>query len=522
MPNSSHELSALADQVLQPGFRGGATPDWILRHLGGGGASVLHFGPGVPLELTARLRAENPEVVIALDEEGGDITRLEATTGSSFPGNLALGTVDDTVLTSAVAGAIGEALANVGVNLDYAPDADVNSNPDNPVIGVRSFGADPDLVARHTAAWIRGLQSSGVAACAKHFPGHGDTAADSHFALPTVSKTTDELAAVALPPFRAAIDAGVRAIMTAHLLAPDLDPDHPATVSPRILNGLLRGELGFDGMIVSDAIQMHAVARRYGVVEAAVRALAAGVDLVCLGDGSEGSAESDFLAMRKAIVDAVATGALPEKRLVEAATKVTEFSAWCRSLSRREANQEDDIGLAAARRALQVSVPASVSAPAAATATARSTRGVLPLERAPHVVELSTATTQAIVQSTRWGLATALAHLLPETTSTRLPITPFDGTEAESLLAEAVDRPLVLVVRNAHRWPDAALWFRELIARRPDAVVVEMGLPGRNPGAAAYLTTCGSAKVCAQAAAEALTARRLSERRPPERRPSEH
>ncbi|HCU49119.1 MAG TPA: sugar hydrolase, partial [Micromonosporaceae bacterium] len=220
-------LVRLADTVLQPGFEGTTPPDWVRRRLSEGLGGVVLFSrnivdPEQLAALSAALTAENPDVVIAVDEESGDVTRLDVTNGSRRPGNYALGRVDDPSLTEAVAADIGAQLAAGGITLNYAPTADVNNNPANPVIGVRSFGADPDLVARHTAAWVRGLQSTGVAACAKHFPGHGDTGVDSHHGLPTIEVPVSRLDLVELPPFQAAIDAGVRAIMTAHLLVPAL------------------------------------------------------------------------------------------------------------------------------------------------------------------------------------------------------------------------------------------------------------------------------------------------------------
>ena len=190
--NSKDGLTRDALTVLQPGFTGTTAPDWLLRRLGEGLASVGLFGrniasPDQLAALTAQLRVERDDVLVAIDEEGGDVTRLEVRTGSSFPGNHALGAVDDVSLTEDVAFELGRRLAACGVNLNWAPSADVNSNPSNPVIGVRSFGADPALVARHTAAFVTGLQAAGVAACAKHFPGHGSTRTDSHAALPTVA-----------------------------------------------------------------------------------------------------------------------------------------------------------------------------------------------------------------------------------------------------------------------------------------------------------------------------------------------
>ncbi len=253
--------------VLQPGFTGTSAPDWVRRALAEGLVSVALFGRNVAdpeqvTALTAQLRAERDDLLVAIDEEAGDVTRLEVRTGSSFPGNHALGAVDDPALTRRVARELGRRLAACGVNLNWAPSADVNANPDNPVIGVRSFGRDPDLVARHTAAYVEGLQSNGVAACTKHFPGHGDTSVDSHHALPQIDVDATTLHERELRPFRAAIEAGTRAVMTAHIRVPVLDPDRPATLSPRILTGLLRGELGYDGLIVTDGMEMGAVAAR--------------------------------------------------------------------------------------------------------------------------------------------------------------------------------------------------------------------------------------------------------------------
>ena len=260
----------------------------MLDRLRDGLGGVCLFGPNIESAeqlraLNATLRAANPDAVIAIDEEGGDVTRLFYDRGAPFPGNAVLGRIDDVELTRRVAAAVGAALVATGCTLTFAPDVDVNSNPDNPVIGVRSFGADAELVARHTAAWVDGLQQTGVAASAKHFPGHGDTATDSHLALPVVDLPVETLRARELVPFRAAIAAGSRTIMTSHILLPQLDAEHPATFSARILQGLLRGELGFDGVIVTDALDMAGASGVHGIPEAAVRALAAGCDLLCIG-----------------------------------------------------------------------------------------------------------------------------------------------------------------------------------------------------------------------------------------------
>ncbi|MEV0091453.1 glycoside hydrolase family 3 N-terminal domain-containing protein [Streptomyces sp. NPDC050738] len=496
------ELLALADQVLQPGFKGTTAPDWIRRRLAGGLGSVLLFGGNIrdreqTLALTDTLRVENPDVLIAVDEEGGDITRLEAATGSSYPGNFALGTIDDPELTAAVAHSIGGELRAVGIGLDYAPDADVNSNPDNPVIGVRSFGADPALAARHTAAWIRGMHDAGVAACAKHFPGHGDTDTDSHLALPTVAMDAERIAELALPPFRAALAAGARAVMTAHLLIPAYDTEHPATVSPRIITGLLREELGFDGLIVSDAVEMQAVMARYGLAGAAVRALAAGVDLVCLGDRSE---DAEYAQLRTAVAEAVVRGELPEARLAEAAARATAFAAWQRALAVSVPAPVPDraLGLDAARRAVRI------------TGTGP---GVLPLQVPALVVEFGVPGTVVQGDGVPWGLGAALAALMPGTRRATLPaLAPYDPDRARELLADAAGGPLVLAVRDAHRRPAVREWLDALLAGRPDAITVELGVPHPDSGVSggARIETHGAARVCGQAAAEVLAGRRLA------------
>ncbi|GAA4830980.1 glycoside hydrolase family 3 N-terminal domain-containing protein [Kitasatospora terrestris] len=498
-------LLSLAGGVLQPGFEGWSAPDWIRRRLADGLGSVLLFGrnfapaPGGREQasaLVAQLRAENPDVLVAVDEEGGDVTRLEWETGSSSPGNLALGVVDDVDLTRAVARSIGRELAALGIDVDYAPDADVNSNPRNPVIGVRSFGADQAVVARHAAAWVRGLQEGGTAACAKHFPGHGATVVDSHLGLPTVDADLAELSRVALPPFRAAVAAGARALMTAHILLPALDPEHPATVSPRVLHDVLRRRLGFDGLVVTDAVEMRAVADRYGCAGAAVRALAAGADLVCVGD--RGSA-AEYDALRSAVVRAVRTGELAEERLAEAAGRVAAFARWARALRAGSQAAEGGPagrapGLAAARRALISVRPPGAEPP---------TRGV------PYVAELRPGTTVAVGAVTAWGLAGPLGALLPGTEVRQVGHAEAEADPAgvvERICAAARGRPLVLVVRNAHRhgWMDATVVA--VTARRPDAVVVEFGIAQSPPRGGLHVVPHGAARVCAEAAAEVVAA----------------
>jgi beta-N-acetylhexosaminidase len=467
--------------VLQPGFVGTTPPDWLRRHLAAGLGSVALFSRNVTdqrqlAELTAGLRQENPDLLLAIDEEGGDVTRLESGSGSSWPGNLAL-----------------------GVNYNWAPSADVNSNPDNPVIGVRSFGADPELCARHTAAWVEGLQSVGVAACAKHFPGHGDTAIDSHLGLPVVDIDMDLLRSRDLVPFKAAIAAGAKAVMTAHIMVPALDGARPATLSRPILD-LLRlsqaeGGLGYDGLIVTDAIEMGAIADTFGTARGTVLALAAGADAVCVGGGL--SDEETVIHLRDALVAAVRSGDLPEERLAEAAGKVRALGAWTTEQARISGGIAPDlsIGLRAARRALRL--------------TEGPGQRFTPITDSPYVLSLSPVANIAVGQVTPWGLAGMLAGRLPGTRTASFG--PQDATAEllpgllDRIRAEADGRRVVVVVRDVHRhdWMTAIL--RGLLESRPDAAVVEMGVPQAEPVGALHIATHGAARVCGLAAVEVLT-----------------
>jgi beta-N-acetylhexosaminidase len=497
-------LGRLADAVLIPPFGGRRAPDWIRRALRGGLAGVTLFGPNVHdraqlTALTSSLRGAAAEPVIAIDEEGGDVTRISHQTGSDYPGNAALGAVDDVTLTRAVYAALGRDLAALGVNLNLAPAVDVNSEAHNPVIGTRSFGSDPALVARHAAAAVVGLQSAGVAACAKHFPGHGSTRADSHLELATVDAPLRVLWARDLPPFEAAIAAGVRAIMPSHLLIPELTGELPASLS-REAHDLLRGELGFTGVIVSDGLEMQAVRDRYGIPEAAVQAVIAGTDLLCLGRDQD---QLSFLAVKTALVEAVRSGRLPGQRLEEAAARVDELRAWTADHTGGSAAWQgrggavgggavggeaadgdgQPIGLAAARRALAID-------------------GSLTALDNPLVVQFVPPANLA-VGAVPWGLRPWLADGSYREVSTSTPTAELPGLVAR-LLADASGRSLVIVVRDAHRHPLAAEAVSRLVAARPDAVVLEMGLPAWRPAAGRYVASYGAAYSNSQAAAELL------------------
>jgi beta-N-acetylhexosaminidase len=470
-------LERLVEGVLLPGFSGTTVPGWLARAADRGLAGVCVFAPNVSEAfpaLTRGLHDRRPGFVIAADEEGGTVTRLEARTGSSWPSAAALGRLDDVDATGAVAAGIGRQCRAAGVDLALAPVADVNAEPDNPVIGLRSFGATPGLVARHTAAFVRGLQGVGVAAAAKHYPGHGSTTVDSHRALPTVDADLATLRSRDLPPFASAVEAGVRCVLTAHVRFPALD-DAPATMSAAVL-GLLRDELGFDGVVISDALDMHAIARGVGRGPGAVAALAAGVDLLCTGNPGfphPYDDEAGYREVRDAVLAAAVDGTLQVARLEEAHRRVVDLGAWI-AWQRPVAAPDTSVGAEIARRVIDV------------VGDVRVRRGV-------HVLDL-TAGPGIAAGDHGPRLAAVLRERDAATTAVSVP----DRDVVPAALAEAEGRPLVAIV-DAH-----APALDTIRAARPDAVVIHVGLPDGWVPAAPSMTLWGDGRAHAEAAADLL------------------
>jgi beta-N-acetylhexosaminidase len=315
-------VEQLAHRLLIIGFDGLAAPPETLQLAarGIGGAIVFARNVASPeqvAELSRSLKSAAPgPLLVSVDQEGGRVARLRAP-WTVWPPLRTVGDAGDDALAHEMGRVLGVELKSCGLDLDYAPVLDVDSNPANPIIGDRSFGRDPALVARLGAAMIGGLQAVRVAACAKHFPGHGDTAQDSHLELPRLPHGLDRLRALELVPFRRAVEAGVATVMTAHVVFEALDPGVPATMSHAAITGVLRGELGYDGCVISDDLEMKAVHDRFEMREVVERALLAGVDA--------------FLACRRLdlqhevlghIVRAVESGRVPRARVEEAAARV--------------------------------------------------------------------------------------------------------------------------------------------------------------------------------------------------------
>ncbi len=484
------ELIRLANGVLWPGFLGTRAPEWLLDELRDGLAGVVYFGQNIGdgiQDLSREIHGANPDALIGIDEEGGNVTRLESASGSTLPGAAQLGVLDDVRATEATGAELARRVADVGGDVVLGPVADVNTDPRNPVIGVRSFGADEALVSRHVAAAIHGLQGGGVAACVKHFPGHGDTHLDSHHALPVLTLDVEEIERVHLEPFRAAVRAGVLSIMTAHIVVPAWGAE-PATLNPRIL-GMLR-DWGFDGAIVSDALDMAAIRETVGIGGGAAQALAAGVDLLCIGNPTNrGDAAApdqdrrDFLDARDGILAAVADGSLSRGRLVDAASRVAALATALRAQTRATPAPTDFDGAGIAARAITGPVRAA-SALAVVDARRRSSLAVD--SASTHVVR-------------------ALAG---DGHRARLDTERSTSAEQDAVLdaAVAADGLTVLLVDRPEGDPAQRALIDRAAEKDPEAVVVNVGLASQKPLALPVVDVGAGSLIGAEAARARLLA----------------
>ncbi|WP_372967639.1 glycoside hydrolase family 3 protein [Microbacterium sp.] len=484
----SDDLARLANGVLWPGFFGTEPPAWLLDELGDGLAGVVYFGQNIGdglAEMSARIREANPDALIGVDEEGGSVTRLESATGSTLPGAAQLGTLDDVDATRMTGAELARRVAEVGANVVLGPVADVNTDPRNPVIGVRSFGSDEALVSRHVRAAVAGIQSGPAAACVKHFPGHGDTHVDSHHALPEISLDLDEFERVHLAPFRAAIAAGVDAIMTAHIVVPAWGAA-PATLNPRVL-GMLR-DWGFDGVIISDALDMAAIRETVGIGRGAALALAAGTDLLCIGNptnpGEAALADQDrrdYLDARDGIVAALLDGSLSRARVEQAARRVAALS----QLLRTRATAESPVADYDAREIVD-----------------RAITGATADEAALAVVDARRRSTLA-VDSAGAYVAEALAE---DGHRVRLDVARASLDEQDAALDAAVAADGLTVILLDR--PDADEAQRALVERAavrdPEAVVVNVGLPARRELPLPVVEVGAASRIGAQAARSRL------------------
>lgn len=509
-------LAEAIGQCVMVGFRGTTPSRQVAKliereRIGGVILFSRNFAsPRQVAELTATLQAiardagHPAPLLIATDQENGVVQRLGAVV-TQLPGSMALGAIGDVHVTEEVAEVTGRELRALGVNLNLAPVADVNNNPANPVIGVRSFGDNPAQVGLHAAAVVHGHWRAGVATALKHFPGHGDTSTDSHLGLPIVPHTLTRLRAVELAPFQQGIAAGAPIVMTAHVALPALSgsASRPATVSQEVIEGLLRGELGFGGVVMTDCLEMTAVVESLGTAEGAVAALGAGADLVLISHTFRRQ-----LAAIAAIRDAIRKGALPEARVREAAARVMQLKRQLTGIQRAGAStragavaapaEADPLAIvgSAAHRAL------GQAAYARSTTLVRDRQRLLPLQH-DRVRRVAIVSTAAAARTLNQAIDLAIAPALRTVTELmrshlglapgavvqvglRPDLSPAKREQARQRIASA--DVVVLITLNAHIDADHRAALRDVL---PNDVPV-IGIAVGNPYDAAALPHVGT------------------------------
>jgi len=446
--------------------------------------------------------SDQPPLLIAADQEGGQLIAVDHTT--PFPGNMALGATGSDKLAYKVGRAIGKELSAVGINVDFSPVCDVNSNPLNPVIGTRSFGEDPKLVARLSAALIRGLQSAGVAATAKHFPGHGDTSSDSHAGAPMVKHSAKRIRSVELVPFRAAVNSGARLVMTAHIVVPTLNggsDDLPATLSPQILRDLLRKKMRFDGVIVSDALDMHAMEQGAGYVAETMAAVAAGIDLLLFNH--------DLSRVEPAcanLVQAARRGLISANEMHASARRVMTLKNWIKR------QPQQSLAVIGCKEHLQLAQEMARKSITLVRDTARQ----LPLRIAPderiavaipRPEDLTPADTSSYVKP---ALADALRRYHPRVDEFSFALNPSSSDIATLCERLAKYDAVIVGTINATAHPGQAEFVTKLLKQRSRLITVALRMPydlAVYPEAPTYVCTYSILSPSMEALAEALFGR---------------
>jgi beta-N-acetylhexosaminidase len=491
-------------QLVMAGFPGLEPDSGICRllrerHLG----SVVLFGrncdtPQQVARLTADLQnLSRLPLLIAVDQEGGTVARLRSP-ATVFPSNMAIGATGRTDDAYTAAACTAEILRRVGITMNLAPVLDVNSNPQNPIIGTRSFGEDVAMVSALGVAAIEGYQDNGIMATAKHFPGHGNTAVDSHAMLPVVHASLEELERTELPPFEDAITAGVAAVMTAHILFPALGTRHPATLSYEALGWLLRTQLGYDGIVITDCMEMKAIADNYGMSEAAVMAIQAGADIVLISHTYEHQAEA-----LDALLQAARERIIPPHRLDRSVRRILtakERFALEQLPAKEQAAWPDPIHEAAARDIAQRSVT-----------LIKDDKGWLPISSRQRVAlvecTLSTVTGVEDRHPSSPLLSHALAKRLPDMRS--IAVAPdLEAQRLPEAMAMAQEADIIIVAtRNAGQNPGQVRLVHDLLSLDKPVIVVALRSPFDLLSfiwARAYLCTYGDPPCSLEAVADVL------------------
>ena len=487
-------------QMLVVGFHGHEPPPHILGWLREGRVGgVILFArnidtPEQVAELTGALReAARRPILVAIDQEGGVVARLRGGFTES-PGAMALGAADDPRLTEEVSAVLATEMRALGVNWNLAPAIDLTHNIHNPSVGVRSLGSDPEHVKRHALAQVWGFQGAGVAATAKHFPGKANTPVDPHVGLPVIEGPLDDMWDTDLVPFRAVSDAGVAAVMITHVQFKALEPEYPSTLSPRIIGGLLRRDIGYKGLVTTDCMEMKAVTDAYGPGESAVLAAKAGANVVLFSHTREHQE-----AAYDALLDAAHTGRLPMEQVDYSVDRVTEMKR------RFTADRRPPITVIRRPKHLETMERAA----RAGTVLLRDAPGLLPFgpETRVTVIEFASGLEKEGLERRETAFTALLRDRFPSLEAVLMdPSAPTGGQlERAERLAEDAET-LVLATRNAHLNPAQLEAAQRLLDAGKPCVLVCL----RNPydagalDAGSVLLTLGDAAPSLEAAAEAL------------------
>jgi beta-N-acetylhexosaminidase len=492
-------------QMLVVGFEGLEPPDYILDWLADGriGGVILFArnvaSPAQVVTLTQACHAVAARpILIAIDQEGGVVARLRDGFTES-PGAMALGVADSEELAENVSAVLGTEMRALGINWNLAPALDLTHNIHNPSVGVRSLGIDPQRVARLGVAQVRGFQKAGVAATAKHFPGKADTPVDPHVSLPVIEGPLDDLWNTDLVPFRAASEAGIAAMMITHVQFKALEPQYPSTLSPRIIEGLLRDDIGFGGVISTDCMEMKAVTNAYGPGESAVLAALAGASTI-LFSHTRAYQEAAY----DALIEAARSGRLPEAKIDQAVGKVTamkERFAITRMPPTRSVIRHPD-HLAITGRAARAGMVVMGDAQTVIPVNAAGVQAVGLVEFASFL------DSEALESGGHTGFATLLAESLPTLRSVALdPVRPSEGKLAQAQALAADSDVLIVATRNAHLYPKQRDVAQDLIRRGRRTILLCLRNPydaGVLSGMDATLFTCGDSTPSLRAAVDAL------------------
>lgn len=492
-------------QLMLVGFEGYMAPDYILEWLANGQISgVILFERNIesPEQVAAMTRqiheAAKYPALVAIDQEGGYVARLRKKFTES-PGAMALAAGNDSAMTKQMSQILGAEMRELGINWDYAPVVDILHNIHNPTLGVRSFSSDAAWVSKMGVAAIEGFQAGGTAACAKHFPGLGNTATDTHLALPALDTAADSLREVDLEPYRAAIEAGVASIMLTHTIYTDVDPDLPATLSAVIAQDWLRGELGFTGVTTTDCMEMQAITDNYGSGESAVLAALAGIDLILVSHTRDRQQAS-----YDALLEAAQSGRISDEHIDAAVTRIT-------ALKEQFAIQPE--GISAENIFSEARQAVALQAARAGVVSLKTDEALLPLQgltdKTVALVEFASyRDSNVIEQKEATGLAQYLLNEVPNLKAAAIRgAVPDDELQRATELAQAAD-VLVLATRNAN-FIERQLEAAKQLAQLADSVIL---LCLRNPFEAADLSpyanvilcSCGDGTPSIQAVAEAL------------------